>query len=197
MKKVILSVCVLLAIVWESPLCMAQTVPGTTQKVCAKNYRLALVTKVQKAMSLTFEQYTAIKKKKKELDSILVVNPNFDYWKHERENLQQILNEKQFDIFLNFKNAWTACKEARGAWNELKERGLTEGYDSVRVVREIADYRLERLKLYDRYAYSDRQRYNELAAELYRNFCPNALRKLNGIWAVETKEKAYQGNIPE
>ena len=174
--------------------CLAQE-PPAKNKSRITNYHLALYLAAQKKYELTQEQNDALYVQLYQLDSILNKNPNYDHCEHERTHLQKILNEKQYDIFLGYKNISYALSDAQKAWKILKDRNLTEGYDSTEVVGTITDYRLERLKLFDRYAYDDRTKYDELAGELYRNFCPNALRLVNQIIDVEEKEKSYQGNI--
>lgn len=190
-KKFLFSMLILIGV--GKGVCSAQSNPE--RRLVAKNYALALQPSVREAMNLSLEQILAIQAQKYELDSILKENSNYDYWKHERTQLQEILNEKQYDVFLGFKNIWYAYADAQKAWKNMRKRNLTNGLDSVQVIQEIVDYRLERLKLFDRYAYDDRDRYDELAAELYNNFCPNALRMINEVLAVEQKEKTYQGNI--
>lgn len=190
-KKILFSILILIGI--GKGVCIAQDTPK--EELYAKNYALALQTSVKEAMNLSTEQCLAIQIQKHELDSLLKEKPDYDYWKHERTHLLEILDEKQYDIFLGFKNIWYAYADARKAWKNIRERDLANGLDSIQVIKEIVDYKLERLKLFDRYAYDDRTKYDELARELYNNFCPNVLRMINEVIAVEQKEKTYQGNI--
>lgn len=176
-------------------MCKAQDSPS--KELYSQNYELALQPSVQNAMKLDSSQVLAIQIQKQELDSILKVKQDYDYWQHERTHLQTILSEKQYDIFLSFKNIWHAYADARKSWANIRKRNLAAGLDSAQVIQEITDYRLERLKLFDRYAYDDRAKYDRLASDLYNNFCPNALRMINEIIAVEQKEKSYQGNITQ
>ena len=73
----------------------------------------------------------------------------------------------------------------------MKKQDSNAGMDSAQVVRDVTNYHVERSKLFDMYAYDDREKYNLLAGELYRNYCPVAVRRVN---EAINREKNYQGS---
>lgn len=158
----------------------------------SKNYDLAL--KHWKNLELSISQIDSIIIYGKELKSYLTRNPDYDFWKHERTHLQSLLTESQYDRFLTQKHRSSAYRSAQGNWKILKEHGLVAGMDSVRVIREATNFYLERSKLFDLYFYDDREKYMTLSAELYRNFCPVAVRRANEITSNKNTSKNYQGS---
>ena len=158
----------------------------------SKNYDLAL--KNWRSLKLSDSQIDSIIIYGKEIKSYLARNPGYDYWKHERTHLRSLLTESQYDRFLTRKHQPSAYRSAQNNWRILKEHNLVAGMDSVRVVREVTNYHLERSKLFDLYAYDDREKYMILSAELYRNFCPVAVRRANEVTSNKNTSKNYQGS---
>lgn len=158
----------------------------------SKNYDLAL--KCWKSLELSNSQIDSIIIYGKEVKSYLTRNPDYDYWKHERTHLRSLLTETQYDRFLTQKHQFSAYRSAQSNWRILKEHDLVADMDSVRVIREATNFHLERSKLYDLYAYDDREKYMILSAELYRNFCPAAVRRANEITNNKSTSKNYQGS---
>ena len=158
----------------------------------SRNYDLVL--KSWKRLDLNDQQIDSILAYGKELKSFLTRNEHYDFWKHERTHRRNILTENQYDIFLTLKHQPKSTQSAYYYWGVLKEKKLAAGMDSISTIREITNYYIERNKLFDLYAYEDREKYKALFAELYRNFCPVAVRRVNEVLNAEKNtQKIYQG----
>ena len=155
----------------------------------SKNYDIVL--KYRLPLQLTDSQTDSIVDCGKELKKYMIRNTNYDHWKHERTNLRKILSEKQYDMFLTFKHWSRSYQAGLYYWDALKKQDSNAGMDSAQVVRDVTNYHVERSKLFDMYAYDDREKYNLLAGELYRNYCPVAVRRVN---EAINREKNYQGS---
>ncbi|WP_370866073.1 hypothetical protein [Bacteroides nordii] len=155
----------------------------------SKNYDIVL--KYRLPLQLTDSQTDSIVDCGKELKKYMIRNTNYDHWKHERTNLRKILSEKQYDMFLTFKHWSRSYQAGLYYWDALKKQDSNAGMDSAQVVRDVTNYHVERSKLFDMYAYDDREKYNLLARELYRNYCPVAVRRVN---EAINREKNYQGS---
>ncbi len=94
----------------------------------------------------------------------------------ESEQIPLILTDAQYTQLLTLENSGKALEWAKGDWAEMKQRGITEGYDSVVVVNQIFNYDLSRLIAKSRFQ-NDRVRLNEITQELKTN-TPEPLRKL-------------------
>lgn len=158
----------------------------------SKNYDLAL--KHWRTLELSDSQIDSITIYGKELKGYLTRNPDYDHWKHERTHLRSLLTEKQYDRFLTHKHQPSAYRSAQNNWKILKEHNLVADMDSAQVIREATNFHLERSKLFDLYAYDDREKHMILTAELYRNFCPAAVRRANEITSNKNTTKSYQGS---
>lgn len=158
----------------------------------SKNYDLALES--FKALGLSSGQIDSIFDKGKELRAYLSRNANYDYWKHERTHLRSILTNDQYDYFLTLKHLPKARQSAEHCWSQLKAFRAESDLDSLAVIRQVTEYHVERSKLFDLYAYENREQYNQLAAELYRSFCPPAMRRVNELTNNKNKQKTYQGS---
>lgn len=158
----------------------------------SKNYDLVL--RSSRALGLNEAQTDSIFCKGEEVRAYLSRNANYDFWKHERTHLKNILTIDQYDRFLTLKHLPKARQSAEDCWDKLKEFNAESGLDSIVVIRQVTAYHLERSKLFDLYAYDDSAQYNTLAAELYCSFCPPAVRRVNEMMNNKNSQKTYQGS---
>jgi hypothetical protein len=116
----------------------------------ADNSRFAQAIRLRSQLNLDSLQISKLyfqTNKAHELDGDLT----FRLREFERSQLPSILRDDQYTKLLKQANHKQALGWAQGDWKELKERGISTGLDSSKVVNEIYNYDIAKLVLQDKY----------------------------------------------
>ncbi|HEX6431349.1 MAG TPA: hypothetical protein VF008_26845 [Niastella sp.] len=103
----------------------------------------------------------------------------FDQAPYEAMYISTILTDDQHRMVLAEKHKTLASEWARGDWEELRKRGMTDGYDSMVVITQITQYNTNRLVARDLYA-ANKILQNAYINDIDNNI-PAALRKLRSV----------------
>jgi hypothetical protein len=117
----------------------------------------------------------------------------FNALSFEVDNMVKILTEEQYMRVLNIKNKRQAFNWAQSDWQELKQRGLTEGLDSTIAIYTIAEYNTARLSIKDRYV-NDQEKMNKYIGDLDINNRPAAMIRLKAARNRDKKRSADDSN---
>jgi len=162
-------------------------------------FKLAI--KHKKLLSLTKDQVDLLVVKALELqdlkNSYKKKNEDDEYASRNFEctQMQKALTEDQYDKFLSVKNNEPAIKDAIEIWKELKQRALTQTYDSTTVVPAIKKYQLAKRMTKDRYD-NDKIRQSANLKTIDNIMMPEPVRKLNAARKNNnSNDKASNGSF--
>ncbi|MDR0830502.1 MAG: hypothetical protein LBN95_10405 [Prevotellaceae bacterium] len=152
------------------------------------SYNLGLVLQNREKLQLSDAQIDSIVGaaqviKQLSKDSVITRKKN-NRWLYERAYIMKFLNEGQVAEFSNIRSNDYALSYAHKIWQEAKSYKIDFDYDSVKVVKEVFNYQLNKSKI--NYIYRDEpKKLAEMENFLYKNSYPKILRQL----AVERRKR--------
>lgn len=120
--------------------------------------------------------------------------PGLNVWNEEMDIIQNTLDNKQMDIFLDLKNLEKNNQDYRYAWKQLVDAGLSEQVDSVSDGNQLFMYIVAENKINSLYKYREELRVKNL--EELRKHQPYIVRLLTGLYfKKEAEEKQVGGEF--
>ena len=126
-------------------------IPEYTNKVSGDNVSFAL--HFSRQIHLDSAQYEYLLAKALDMTHRIRKDRMLNVWNEEMDLLRKTLDEKQLDRFFTIKNGTKVAREARQAWDRIREVGLESEVDSVREMSLAVSYFHERQKIKDIYRY--------------------------------------------